>query len=89
MVLRVRMALIESSMRSCLKLCSQSLMPAMSMSGRRGVVITMSKSRSSMRRSASPASEAQCQERSVHVADALAALPKDYREVLMMRSISS
>ena len=34
-----------------------------------------------------PASEAQSQERSIHVADALAALPKDYREVLMMRSI--
>lgn len=34
-----------------------------------------------------PASEAQCQERGVHVADALAELHRDYRQVLMMRSV--
>ena len=35
----------------------------------------------------SPAAEVLTQERSIHVADALAALPADYREVLMLRSI--
>lgn len=35
----------------------------------------------------SPSSQVENQERSVHVADALAELPDDYREVLMMRSI--
>lgn len=38
-------------------------------------------------RNPSPSSRVQSQERSVHVADALAELPADYREVLMMRSI--